>query len=160
MWRTCSTNCATNTLLIIAPAFRSPGKTFRDEIYPGTRPTAKPCPRTSARKSRISAETAEALGWPCILIPGMEADDVIGTLTKHAVARGVETIISTGDKDLAQLIEDGVCWYNTMSNEKLRPQGITEKFGVPPNRIVDYLTLMGDSVDNVPGWTRSGRRPP
>ena len=89
----------------------------------------------------------------------MEADDVIGTLTKHAVARGVETIISTGDKDLAQLIEDGVLVQHDVQREAQAP-GITEKFGVPPNRIVDYLTLMGDSVDNVPGWTRSGRRPP
>ncbi|MBL8512373.1 MAG: DNA polymerase I, partial [Betaproteobacteria bacterium] len=139
-----------------ACVFDPPGKTFRDDIYPEYKANREAMPEDLRSQIPHIRETAEALGWPCILIPGMEADDVIGTLTKHAVARGVETIISTGDKDLAQLIEDGVYWYNTMSNEKLGVAGITEKFGVPPNRIVDYLTLMGDSVDNVPGVDKVG----
>ncbi len=139
-----------------ACVFDPPGKTFRDDIYPEYKANREAMPDDLRSQIPHIRETAEALGWPCILIPGMEADDVIGTLTKHAVARGVETIISTGDKDLAQLIEDGVYWYNTMSNEKLGVAGITEKFGVPPNRIVDYLTLMGDSVDNVPGVDKVG----
>ena len=99
---------------------------------------------------------AEALGWPCIEVQGMEADDVIGTLTKHATERGVDSIVSTGDKDLAQLVNDHVIWYNTMSGDKLSPQGVKEKFGVSPDRIIDYLALMGDTVDNVPGVEKGG----
>jgi DNA polymerase-1 len=139
-----------------ACVFDPPGKTFRDDIYPEYKANREAMPDDLRSQIPHIRETAEALGWPCILVPGMEADDVIGTLTKHAVARGVETVISTGDKDLAQLVEDGVYWYNTMSNEKLGVAGITEKFGVPPNRIIDYLTLMGDSVDNVPGVDKVG----
>ena len=139
-----------------ACVFDPKGKTFRDDIYPAYKANREKMPEDLAHQIKHIREVAEALGWPCIEVAGMEADDVIGTLTKHAVSRGVETIISTGDKDLAQLVEDGVLWYNTMSNEKLGVQGITEKFGVPPDRIIDYLTLMGDNVDNVPGVEKVG----
>ena len=139
-----------------ACVFDPRGKTFRDDIYPEYKANREKMPEDLAHQIGHIREVAEALGWPCIEVAGMEADDVIGTLTKHAVARGVDTIISTGDKDLAQLIEDGVLWYNTMSNEKLGVVGITEKFGVPPNRIIDYLALMGDTVDNVPGVEKVG----
>ncbi len=139
-----------------ACVFDPRGKTFRDDIFPEYKANREKMPEDLAHQIGHIREVAEALGWPCIEVAGMEADDVIGTLTKHAVARGVDTIISTGDKDLAQLIEDGVLWYNTMSNEKLGVAGITEKFGVPPNRIVDYLALMGDTVDNVPGVEKVG----
>ena len=139
-----------------ACVFDPRGKTFRDDIYPEYKANREKMPEDLAHQIGHIREVAEALGWPCIEVVGMEADDVIGTLTKHAVARGVDTIISTGDKDLAQLIEDGVLWYNTMSNEKLGVTGITEKFGVPPNRIIDYLALMGDTVDNVPGVEKVG----
>ena len=139
-----------------ACVFDPRGKTFRDDIYPEYKANREKMPEDLGKQIAPIREVAEALGWPCIEVAGMEADDVIGTLTKHAVARGVDTIISTGDKDLAQLIEDGVLWYNTMSNEKLGVQGITEKFGVPPNRIIDYLALMGDTVDNVPGVEKVG----
>ena len=139
-----------------ACVFDPRGKTFRDDIYPEYKANREKMPEDLAHQIGHIREVAEALGWPCIEVVGMEADDVIGTLTKHAVARGVDTIISTGDKDLAQLIEDGVLWYNTMSNEKLGVAGITEKFGVPPNRIIDYLALMGDTVDNVPGVEKVG----
>ena len=139
-----------------ACVFDPRGKTFRDDIYPEYKANREKMPEDLGKQIAPIREVAEALGWPCVEVAGMEADDVIGTLTKHATARGVETIISTGDKDLAQLIEDGVLWYNTMSNEKLGVQGITEKFGVPPNRIIDYLALMGDTVDNVPGVEKVG----
>ncbi len=139
-----------------ACVFDPRGKTFRDDIYPEYKANREKMPEELAHQIGHIREVAEALGWPCIEVAGMEADDVIGTLTKHAVSRGVETIISTGDKDLAQLVEEGVLWYNTMSNEKLGVQGITEKFGVPPNRIIDYLALMGDTVDNVPGVEKVG----
>ena len=101
-------------------------------------------------------EVCDALGWPCVEVAGMEADDVIGTLSVHATGRDVDTVISTGDKDLAQLVNDKVTLVNTMSNEKLDIAGVTEKYGVPPNRIVDYLALMGDTVDNVPGVEKVG----
>ena len=139
-----------------ACVFDPRGKTFRDDIYPEYKANREKMPEDLGKQIAPIREVAEALGWPCIEVAGMEADDVIGTLTKQARARGVDTIISTGDKDLAQLIEDGVLWYNTMSNEKLGVQGITEKFGVPPNRIIDYLALMGDTVDNVPGVEKVG----
>ena len=139
-----------------ACVFDPRGKTFRDDLYPEYKANREKMPEDLGKQIAPIREVAEALGWPCIEVAGMEADDVIGTLTKHAVARGVDTIISTGDKDLAQLIEDGVLWYNTMSNEKLGVAGITEKFGVPPNRIIDYLALMGDTVDNVPGVEKVG----
>ena len=139
-----------------ACVFDPKGKTFRDDLYAEYKANREKMPEDLAHQVGHIREVAEALGWPCIEVAGMEADDVIGTLTRHAVARGVETIISTGDKDLAQLIEDGVLWYNTMSNEKLGVAGITEKFGVPPNRIIDYLALMGDTVDNVPGVDKVG----
>ena len=139
-----------------ACVFDPKGKTFRDEIFPEYKANREKMPEDLAHQVKHIREVAEALGWPCVEVAGMEADDVIGTLTRHAVARGVDTIISTGDKDLAQLVDAGVLWYNTMSNEKLGVAGITEKFGVPPNRIVDYLTLMGDNVDNVPGVEKVG----
>src|SRR5260221_147939 len=101
-------------------------------------------------------ETVKALGWPVVVVDGVEADDVIGTLVRLAEKRGWDSVISTGDKDLTQLVSDRVLWVNTMSNEKLSPQGVKEKFGVPPDRIIDYLALMGDAVDNVPGVDKVG----
>lgn len=97
-----------------------------------------------------------ALGWPVLAIEGVEADDIIGTLTKRATAHGVKSIVSTGDKDLAQLVDDHVTLVNTMSGEVLDEPGVVNKFGIPPNRIVDYLMLVGDTVDNVPGVTKVG----
>jgi DNA polymerase-1 len=96
------------------------------------------------------------MGWPLLAVEGVEADDVIGTLAKHAEARGVHTVISTGDKDIAQLVNPHVMLVNTMSNEKLDEAGVQTKFGIPANRMIDYLTLMGDAVDNVPGVEKVG----
>jgi DNA polymerase-1 len=92
-----------------------------------------------------------AAGWPILMVDGVEADDVIGTLARQAAAQGIEVVISTGDKDLAQLVDPLITLVNTMSSEVLDEAGVLAKFGVPPARIVDYLTLVGDSVDNVPG---------
>ena len=102
-------------------------------------------------------ETIRALGWPLVVVDGVEADDVIGTLARHAErVHGWDTLISTGDKDLTQLVSERITWMNTMSNETLDPKGVEAKFGVPPERIVDYLALMGDAVDNVPGVDKVG----
>lgn len=139
-----------------ACVFDPKGKTFRDDLYADYKANRASMPEELAAQMVPLRETIEALGWPCVMVDGVEADDVIGTLTKHATARGVSTIVSTGDKDLAQLVDEGVTWYNTMSNEKLDVAGVKEKFGVPPDRIIDYLALMGDAVDNVPGVEKVG----
>ncbi len=139
-----------------ACVFDPKGKTFRDEIYPEYKANRQAMPEELAHQIGHIREVCEALGWPCIEVAGMEADDVIGTLSVHASGRGVETIISTGDKDLAQLVNERVTLVNTMSNETLDIAGVVNKYGVPPNRIVDYLALMGDTVDNVPGVEKVG----
>ena len=139
-----------------ACVFDPKGKTFRDDIYPEYKANRAPMPEDLAQQIGHIREVCDALGWPCVEVAGMEADDVIGTLSVHATGRDVDTVISTGDKDLAQLVNDKVTLVNTMSNEKLDIVGVTEKYGVPPNRIVDYLALMGDTVDNVPGVEKVG----
>jgi DNA polymerase-1 len=96
-------------------------------------------------------EAVKAIGWPLLCVEGVEADDVIATLAEEAKRRGWRSVISTGDKDLTQLVDERTLWVNTMSNEKLDVAGVTAKFGVPPDRIVDYLTLVGDAIDNIPG---------
>ena len=101
-------------------------------------------------------EAVRALGWPLLAIEGVEADDIIGTLARQASAQGIDTIVSTGDKDLAQLVDLHVTLVNTMSGEVLDVAGVNDKFGVPPERIVDYLMLVGDTVDNVPGVNKVG----
>jgi len=101
-------------------------------------------------------EIVAAAGWNILMVDGVEADDVIGTLTHAASQQGVRCIVSTGDKDLTQLVNPHVLWVNTMSDEKLGEAGVEAKFGVRPDRIVDYLTLVGDTVDNVPGVTKCG----
>ncbi len=139
-----------------ACVFDPKGKTFRDEIYAEYKATRTAMPEDLAKQLAPLRETIEALGWPCVVVDGVEADDVIGTLAQHASARGVKTMVSTGDKDLAQLVNEHVTLVNTMSNERLDVNGVKEKFGVPPDRIIDYLALMGDTVDNVPGVEKVG----
>ncbi len=139
-----------------ACVFDPRGKTFRDDIYADYKATRASMPEDLRSQIGHIRDVAEALGWPCVVVDGMEADDVIGTLSKHATARGVETIIGTGDKDLAQLVDESVVLVNTMSNETLDIAGVKAKFGVPPERIIDYLALMGDTVDNVPGVEKVG----
>src|SRR5947207_15995669 len=101
-------------------------------------------------------DAIKALGWPFISIGGVEADDVIATLASQASARGWRTVISTGDKDLTQLVDERTLWINTMSNERLDVEGVKSKFGVPPDKIVDYLALIGDQIDNIPGVDKVG----
>jgi DNA polymerase-1 len=140
----------------IACVLDPPGKTFRDAIYSEYKATRQAMPEPLATQIEPLIRTIEALGWPIVEVQGVEADDVIGTLAKQACDRGLETVISTGDKDLTQLVNDCVLWINTMSMEKLDPKGVEGKFGVPPDRIVDYLTLVGDAVDNIPGVDKVG----
>ncbi len=140
----------------LACVFDAKGKTFRDELYPEYKANRPPMPDDLARQLEPIREAARALGWPVLEIEGIEADDVIGTLARKAESRGVRTVISTGDKDLAQLVDEHVTLVNTMSNEKLDVAGVVAKFGVKPEQIVDYLTLVGDAVDNVPGVDKVG----
>jgi len=140
----------------IACVFDAKGKTFRDELYPSYKAQRAAMPDDLGRQIKPIHEAVKAMGWPILMVDGVEADDVIGTLAVQATAHGMKTIISTGDKDLAQLVNDQVTLINTMSNEKLDHAGVLAKFGVPPERIVDYLTLVGDTVDNVPGVEKVG----
>lgn len=139
-----------------ACVFDAKGKTFRDELYPEYKSHRPPMPDDLRAQIEPLHEAVQAEGWPLLAIEGVEADDVIGTLTRQAHERGWEVVISTGDKDLTQLVRPGVKWVNTMSEEVLDEAGVAAKFGVPPERIVDYLALVGDTVDNVPGVEKCG----
>jgi DNA polymerase-1 len=139
-----------------ACVFDAKGKTFRDDWYPEYKAHRPPMPDDLARQIPPLHEAVRALGWPLLMVDGVEADDVIGTLTRQAEEAGMEAIVSTGDKDLAQLVTGRVRLVNTMTNETLDEAGVLAKFGVPPARIVDYLTLVGDAVDNVPGVDKVG----
>jgi len=140
----------------IACVFDAKGKTFRDEMYSEYKAHRSPMPEDLVKQIEPIHAMVKALGWPVLMVSGVEADDVIGTLACQATEAGWETIISTGDKDLAQLVNSSVTLINTMTNEKLDINGVIEKFGVPPERIVDYLSIIGDAVDNVPGVPKAG----
>ena len=140
----------------MACVFDAKGKTFRDDLYADYKAQRAAMPDDLVRQIEPIHEAVRAMGWPILMIEGIEADDVIGTLAVQAAKAGLSTVISTGDKDLAQLVNDKVTLINTMSNEKLDRAGVIAKFGVPPERIVDYLTLVGDTVDNVPGVEKVG----
>ena len=140
----------------IACVFDAKGKTFRDEMYSEYKAHRSPMPEDLVRQIEPIHAMVKALGWPVLMVSGVEADDVIGTLACQATQAGWETIISTGDKDLAQLVNPSVTLINTMTNEKLDIDGVIQKFGVPPERIVDYLSIIGDAVDNVPGVPKAG----
>ena len=139
-----------------ACVFDAKGKTFREDWYPDYKANRPPMPDDLVRQiAPIHAGTA-ACGWPILMIDGVEADDVIGTLARQAAAQGIDVVISTGDKDMAQLVDARITLVNTMTNETLDEVGVLAKFGVPPARISDYLALIGDSVDNVPGVAKVG----
>ena len=140
----------------IACVFDAKGKTFRDEMYAEYKAHRSPMPEDLVKQIEPIHAMVKALGWPVLMVSGVEADDVIGTLACQATQAGWETIISTGDKDLAQLVNPSVTLINTMTNEKLDIEGVKEKFGVPPELIVDYLSIIGDAVDNVPGVPKAG----
>jgi DNA polymerase-1 len=139
-----------------ACVFDAKGKTFRDDMYAEYKAHRPPMPDDLARQIAPLHQAIIAMGWPLLMVEGVEADDVIATLARQATTAGVRTVISTGDKDLAQLVNPHVTLVNTMSNEVLDEAGVLNKFSIPPERIVDYLTLVGDTVDNVPGVEKCG----
>jgi len=139
-----------------ACVFDASGKTFRDDWYPEYKANRSPMPDDLRKQIEPIHEAVRLLGWPVLQVPGIEADDAIGTLARRAAESGHRVVVSTGDKDLAQLVNDKVTLINTMSGEVLDVPGVQAKFGVPPERIVDYLTLVGDTVDNVPGVEKVG----
>ncbi|GAB3338108.1 DNA polymerase I [Marilutibacter aestuarii] len=135
----------------------APGKTFRDDLYADYKANRPPMPDELRAQVQPMCDIVEALGMPILRVPGVEADDVIGTLAQQAAARGIEVTISTSDKDFAQLVGPHVHLVNTMSGSRMdSEQAVVDKFGVRPDQIVDYLALMGDAVDNVPGVTKCG----
>jgi DNA polymerase-1 len=136
--------------------FDAKGKTFRDDWYPQYKANRAPMPDDLRAQIEPLHEAITASGWHILAQEGVEADDVIGTLAQQAERNGARCVIATGDKDLAQLVTPHITLVNTMSNEVLDEAGVLAKFGVPPQRIVDYLTLVGDTVDNVPGVTKCG----
>ncbi|WP_019584613.1 MULTISPECIES: DNA polymerase I [unclassified Thioalkalivibrio] len=140
----------------MAVVFDAKGKTFRDDIYPEYKATRPPMPEELAAQIEPLHELVRAMGLPLLCVEGVEADDVIATLADQSAAAGHDVVISTGDKDLAQLVNDRITLVNTMSGVTLDPEGVQEKFGVAPEQIVDYLALMGDSVDNIPGVDKVG----
>src|ERR671912_86702 len=139
-----------------AVVFDAKGKTFRDDVYPQYKATREAMPNELTFQTEALHEAIIAMGWPVLVVPRVEADDVIGTLTKEAEREGMRIIISTGDKDMAQLVSPAVTLVNTMSNETLDEAGVEKKFGVKPERFLDYLTLIGDSIDNIPGVDKVG----
>ncbi|GAB1234458.1 DNA polymerase I [Ferrigenium sp. UT5] len=139
-----------------ACVFDAKGKTFRDDWFPEYKAHRPPMPDDLRAQIEPLHEVVAAAGWNILMVDGVEADDVIGTLAREASRNGARCIISTGDKDLTQLVDDRTLWVNTMSEERLDVAGVTAKFGVPPERIVDYLALVGDTVDNVPGVPKCG----
>ena len=139
-----------------ACVFDAKGKTFRDDWYAEYKANRSAMPPDLALQIEPIHAAVKLLGWPVLTVPGIEADDTIGTLCKVAAAAGFNVIVSTGDKDLAQLVNAHVTLVNTMNNERLDPAGVALKFGVAPDLIVDYLTLVGDTVDNIPGVEKVG----
>ncbi len=136
--------------------FDASGPTFRDTLFSDYKAHRPAMPEDLAKQVTPIHEAVRALGWPLLMENGVEADDVIGTLAREAENAGWSVIVSTGDKDLAQLVTPQVTLVNTMSNERLDVQGVETKFGVPPHLITDYLALVGDTADNIPGVQKVG----
>ncbi|TDJ46068.1 MAG: DNA polymerase I [Gammaproteobacteria bacterium] len=135
----------------IAVVFDAPGKTFRDDLYAEYKANRPPMPEDLRPQIEPLVQAVEAIGLPVLRVKGVEADDVIGTLATRATAAGLTTVISTSDKDMAQLVNEHVTLVNTMSHTTMDPNGVFEKFGVRPEQMIDYLALVGDSADNIPG---------
>ncbi|MGK0497854.1 MAG: DNA polymerase-1 [Neptuniibacter pectenicola] len=142
----------------IAVIFDAKGKTFRDEIYSDYKAQRPPMPDDLRSQVDPIHKIVKAMGMPLIIEDGVEADDVIGTLASQANEQGVDTIISTGDKDMAQLVDKHVMLINTMTDTLMDVDGVREKFGIPPELIIDFLALMGDKVDNIPGVPGVGEK--
>jgi DNA polymerase-1 len=141
---------------LVAVVFDAPGKTFRDELFAEYKSHRPPMPDDLRAQIEPLIAAVQALGLPLLRIQGVEADDVIGTLTQRAVATGMSVLISTGDKDMAQLVNERVTLVNTMTNSSLDRAGVKAKFDVYPEQIVDYLALVGDTSDNIPGVPKVG----
>ncbi|WP_025733704.1 DNA polymerase I [Carnimonas nigrificans] len=142
----------------MAVVFDAKGKTFRDDLYSDYKANRPPMPDDLRAQIEPLHACVKALGLPLLSIEGVEADDVIGTLARHATEMARDAVISTGDKDMAQLVNQHITLVNTMKNETLDVEGVTTKFGIPPELIIDYLALMGDSVDNIPGVPGVGNK--
>ena len=140
----------------IVVVFDAKGKTFRNDLYSEYKANRPPMPDDLRVQIQPIHDIIKAMGLPLLVIDGVEADDVIGTLALEASQKGIETIISTGDKDMAQLVTDHVTLMNTMTDTFMDVPGVSEKFGVRPDQIIDYLALMGDKVDNIPGVEKCG----
>jgi DNA polymerase-1 len=140
----------------VGVVFDAPGRTFREDLYRDYKANRPPMPDELREQLDPLKAIIRALGLPLVEIPEVEADDVIGTLATRAAEQGLATLISTGDKDMAQLVSERITLINTMSETRLDPAGVKDKFGVPPERIIDYLSLMGDSIDNIPGVPKCG----
>lgn len=142
----------------IVVVFDAKGPTFRDEMFPDYKAQRPPMPDELRTQIEPLHAIVKALGYPLICEPGVEADDVIGTLAKQASEQGMDVIVSTGDKDMAQLVDQHVTLVNTMSDTRLDPAGVMEKYGFGPDKMIDYLALMGDKVDNIPGVAGVGEK--
>ncbi|UXN35179.1 DNA polymerase I [Avibacterium paragallinarum] len=142
----------------IAVVFDAKGKTFRDELFEQYKSHRPPMPDDLRKQIQPLHAIIKALGIPLLSIEGVEADDVIGTLAMQASQAGKKVLISTGDKDMAQLVDDNIMLINTMNNSLLDREGVIEKYGIPPELIIDYLALMGDSADNIPGVAGVGEK--
>ena len=142
----------------IAVVFDAKGKTFRDELFAEYKAQRPPMPDDLRSQVEPTHEIIKAMGMPLLIIEGVEADDVIGTLARQATEKGIEVVVSTGDKDMAQLVNDHVTLINTMTETTLDRAGVLEKFGIPPELIIDFLALMGDKVDNIPGVPGVGEK--
>jgi len=136
--------------------FDASGPTFRDKLYPEYKANRSPMPPDLREQVEPIHEVVGLLGWPVLCVPHVEADDVIGTLAAAAAAQGMEVIVSSGDKDLSQLVNDRITIIDTMNGKKRDVAGVTAEFGVPPSLMIDYQTLVGDTVDNVPGVPKVG----
>jgi DNA polymerase-1 len=142
----------------VAVVFDAKGKTFRDDLYPLYKANRPPMPDELREQIEPIHEIVKAMGLPFICTPGVEADDVIGTLAREASEQGIHVVISTGDKDMAQLVNAHTTLVNTMTDTVMDEQGVEEKFGIPPRLIIDLLALMGDKVDNIPGVAGVGEK--
>ncbi|AOY88989.1 DNA polymerase I [Marinobacter salinus] len=136
--------------------FDAKGKTFRHEMYEEYKANRPPMPDDLACQIQPIHEIVKAMGLPLLTVSGVEADDVIGTLANEATSKGIDVVVSTGDKDMAQLVSDHVTLINTMTETRMNRDGVVEKFGVTPEQIIDYLALVGDKVDNIPGVNKCG----
>src|SRR5687768_17011023 len=148
--------CREESPELIAVVFDAPGRTFRDELFEEYKATRTPMPDDLRSQLQPLLDCVEAMGLPMLRVDGVEADDVIGTLAQQAAAQGYDVLISTGDKDMAQIVNERIVLVNTMTGSRLDRAGVKAKFDVYPEQIVDYLALVGDTSDNIPGIPKVG----